>query len=846
MKQTIVILYAVTACLLYFDYGNANDFPSLLVANASMAVIVDHEFLDTEYDHVLSKIKYLVDQIIRDDLRDGVGINVRYYSWTQIRFNKDFTIVMSVSNCKDTWQIFHEVQVETLLLIALTEANCPRLPSNEAIMIPLIKIGDELPQILLDIRSSQIVNWKSAIIVYDNTFDRDSLSKVVNSLSSLTQKSDATVMSISLFRIDENESNYRANVRKTLGSIASKNAEEKYFAIASKPHVIMEEAEKLGLTDSFSQWLFFLRKNTASKNGTLPIMKFIKEGGNIAIGINSTHTNTECLSGILCHFEQSFKILVEALSKTIKKEAAIYGQISDEEWEAIRLTKRERRDGMMKIIRDHFSHKQVCSNCIKWDFIATETWGASYIDSSPNKTLQISRAATWEPTNGVLENDSLFPHISHGFRGKTFSIATYHNPPWQIIQYGENGKVISTKGVVLQILDELSEKLNFTYLLIDPMRNKNSTVVEDYANYNDTDLIGSNIVPILLGAVAATVDENYSSIVNYTRPITIQTYSFLVSRPKELSRLYLFTAPFTIDTWVCLTLTVVIIGPILFGIHYMSPYNDYNNIIKKGGLYKIGNCFWYIYGALLQQGGMYLPSSDSGRLIVGTWWLGVLVVVTTYCGNLVAFLTFPKIENPIANLHQLLHTAHDVTWSIKSKTFFEYYIKNSENNKYKALNDGAMYTNNATGEIIQSVKMGKHIYIDWKTNLKFIMKNDYLETNRCELGIGEEEFVDEKIALILPLNSPYHKLFDRELYRLLQMGFIQKWISEYLPKKDKCWSTGKSQDIENHTVNLTDMQGCFLVLLTGTLIAVVIVVIEFLVARYGDTLKDKTITAFVK
>lgn len=47
-----------------------------------------------------------------------------------------------------------------------------------------------------------------------------------------------------------------------------------------------------------------------------------------------------------------------------------------------------------------------------------------------------------------------------------------------------------------------------------------------------------------------------------------------------------------------------------------------------------------------------------------------------------------------------------------------------------------MYTNNATNEIIGNVKMGKHIYIDWKSNLKFIMRNDYIETNRCELGIG--------------------------------------------------------------------------------------------------------------
>lgn len=46
--------------------------------------------------------------------------------------------------------------------------------------------------------------------------------------------------------------------------------------------------------------------------------------------------------------------------------------------------------------------------------------------TAKNKSLQINRVATWEPTNGVLANDSLFPHISHGFRGKTLPIATYH------------------------------------------------------------------------------------------------------------------------------------------------------------------------------------------------------------------------------------------------------------------------------------------------------------------------------------------------------------------------------------------------------------------------------------
>lgn len=72
---------------------------------------------------------------------------------------------------------------------------------------------------------------------------------------------------------------------------------------------------------------------------------------------------------------------------------------------------------------------------------------------------------------------------------------------------------------------------------------------------------------------------------------------------------------------------------------------------------------------------MYLPRSDSARIIVGTWWLVVLVVVTTYCGNLVAFLTFPKIDTPIANVAQLLRLKNGMTWGIKADTYLEDYLK---------------------------------------------------------------------------------------------------------------------------------------------------------------------------
>lgn len=84
-------------------------------------------------------------------------------------------------------------------------------------------------------------------------------------------------------------------------------------------------------------------------------------------------------------------------------------------------------------------------------------------------------------------------------------------------------------------------------------------------------------------------------------------------------------------------------------------------------------------------GGMYLPEVDSARLIVGTWWLVVLVVVTTYCGNLVAFLTFPKIDIPIRTIDDLIENRETVSWGIIKGTYLEEYLKVSLNLKPKSL-----------------------------------------------------------------------------------------------------------------------------------------------------------------
>ena len=63
-----------------------------------------------------------------------------------------------------------------------------------------------------------------------------------------------------------------------------------------------------------------------------------------------------------------------------------------------------------------------------------------------------------------------------------------------------------------------------------------------------------------------------------------------------------------IQVWICLAVAFICIGPILWVIHNLSYYYKVNEE-GPGGLAHLGNCIWYCYGAVLQQGKLLIALS---------------------------------------------------------------------------------------------------------------------------------------------------------------------------------------------------------------------------------------------
>ncbi|XP_045461377.1 ionotropic receptor 93a isoform X2 [Harmonia axyridis] len=692
--------------------------------NSLLAIVVDEEFVTTEFKNAKATIEDFEKIVTQLNIKEN-HIRIGYYTSMGFKFKRDISGILAITSCKNTWKVYDRADGEFIPFIALSEVDCPRLPAGKAINIPLTKLGEEMSQILLDLRTSTIFKWKSVVLIYDSSMARDMVSRITASLTDdlpITTQSTA----FSLIKLNDTQFNSKKNsLVDQLTSISMKKTELNFLVVTHRRVVekVMAAAELTNLVNTETQWLYAIPDTSRGvKKNMKKLRKSLREGSNVGVIYNNTETDSGCVGGLLCHFRTLVAGFSTALYETMRNELDLADQVSGEEWEAIRPTKSERRTYLLEKVLGYLRKNGKCDNCTNWIFRAADSWGNNFNADANDTSIQLGKVGSWTPIMGAEMSDELFLHVAHGFRKKKLKLVTVH-------------------------------------------------------------------------------------------------------------------------TWLCLLIAIFSVGPILYCIHKISPMPEQRE--RAGGLFSIQNCIWYMYGALLQQGGMHLPQADSARILVGSWWLVVLVIATTYCGNLVAFLTFPEMEKPLTTIDALLNKEGKISWSMVEGSYIEEELQNLGDSRFKVL-----YTlrvkNQTRDKILEEVSKGKQVFIDWKLHLQYLMRNEYIRNNRCEYALATDEFFPERIGLIISKKNPYLFRINKGIKELHQFGLIHKWLKEYLPKKEKCWKSGQGSQANNHIVNMDDMQGSFFVLFLGFLLALLFIFVERVWFRQKTKRKVKSIVPYTK
>ncbi|XP_042856454.1 glutamate receptor-like [Penaeus japonicus] len=234
--------------------------------------------------------------------------------------------------------------------------------------------------------------------------------------------------------------------------------------------------------------------------------------------------------------------------------------------------------------------------------------------------------------------------------------------PFVLFKDHEDGS-FTTSGLMMDFMRILTSKLNFTFSVIKSMDGEWGRV---FANGSVTGMIGMchrKEVDMALGPFS--VLHKRSQVIDYSEFLYIDSFGIFLPRPYRERDLSAFVKPLAWQIWLALLLLMV--ASMAFGAIYdqlalrWSLPNATNR--HKGAEPYYFRPSWILKVLLLESIDL-LPSSLTGRVLLGTWMAVSLILSSAYQSILTSLLAVPKVEVPVDSLQDLLDYGK-IPWSVE-------------------------------------------------------------------------------------------------------------------------------------------------------------------------------------
>ncbi|XP_012342425.2 ionotropic receptor 21a isoform X2 [Apis florea] len=441
-----------------------------------------------------------------------------------------------------------------------------------------------------------------------------------------------------------------------------------------------------------------------------------------------------------------------------------------------------------------------------------------YIDTWYQGKLRYGTNHFTEKTNNLQKKHlqiAVFEHIP----AVTEKIKLYYNK--------QPNNIIQGLGIEFELIQIISKAMNF----------KPKYYIHQNIPLKQKDIEGSNQTDT--GLISKAIEENAAF---YLESLTENSWKLLI-------------LPFKFYTWIALILTLIL-GSIVFYFlslsykKHISSYKSQNTSIKNEmkGLYlftEIGNSILYTYSMLFQVSLPHLPSPWAVRILIGWWWIYSILVAVAYRASMTATLANPVARVTIDTLAQLAKSSMEVGGlNEESKNFF---LKSSDLSSQEIGNKFMIIKHE--DEAIEKVANGSFCYYENSYLLQYArVKRQIIEkekkrnetanniSSKHNLHIMEECIINMPTALGMEKNSPLKPKVDNLIRRMIEIGLVQKWLNDVM-EWPKIMEIRQEAESEKALVNLHKLQGAFFAIISGYLLAFMILISEILHWKY-IVLKD--------
>merc|ERR1719495_204289 len=330
------------------------------------------------------------------------------------------------------------------------------------------------------------------------------------------------------------------------------------------------------------------------------------------------------------------------------------------------------------------------------------------------------------------------------FQKKELIVSTILNPPF-LYDVGEEGY----EGYSVDLLKELSKSAKFNYTI---------KLVSDgkYGQYNAKSNQWSGMVGDLVSQKAdlvvadMVITSERAEVIDFTTPFMNTGITILYKKQRDDSTKGLFTLfflPFGLDLWLCILAAYFIVPLVLFIIARFNLVEKENteqvsnrseNPPKSSNgreAFTAMNSFWFILASGLAQRVDFLPRAFSTRVAAAFWWFFVIMTISAYLANLVAFQNFVRPLTEIEKIQDVSDLANQnrVKYGTIKGGSTEAFFRDSKSDIYNRI---WASMNNVDDAFVQSYNEGIEKVQDEDGRYALFAEStvvDYLVNRRCEL-----------------------------------------------------------------------------------------------------------------